>query len=98
MQLDFDGIASCLSTQDDPCTIPKMIIFFGTKELTVKAYSYLKSAASFLHYVGAYHADLTQHSRNFVLQEFMSSSSEMRSVFYYCVWNGNFCLCPCDIG
>ena len=47
VQLDFGGIASCLSTQDDPCTIPKMIIFFGTKELTVKAYCYLKSAASF---------------------------------------------------
>ena len=78
VQLDFGGIASCLSTQDDPCTIPKMIIFFGTKELTVKAYCYLKSAASFPHYVGAYHADLTQHSRNFVLQQFMSSSSEMR--------------------
>ena len=78
VQVDFDGIASCLSTQDDPSSIPKTIIFFGTKELTVKAYRYLQSAASFPHYVGAYHADLTQHLKHFVLHQFMSSSSEMR--------------------
>ena len=77
MQLDFGGITSCLSTRDDPSTIPKTIIFSGIKELTVKAYHYLKSAASFPHYVGAYHADLTQHSKHFVLQQYMSSSSEM---------------------
>ena len=96
MQLDFGGIASCLSTRDDPSTIPKTIIFSGTKELTVKAYHYLKSAASFPHYVGAYHADLTQHSKHFVLQQFMSSSSEMRClcstiafgmvIFCTCLW------------
>ena len=78
LQLDFAGIASGLSTQDDPSTIPKTIIFFGTKELAVKAYCYLRRVTSFPHYVGAYHADLTQHSKHFVLQQFMSSSSEMR--------------------
>ena len=56
------------------------IIFFGTKGRTVKAYCYLQSATVFPHYVGAYYADLTQHLKHFVLQQFMSSSSEIRCV------------------
>ena len=98
LQLDFSGIANSLSTRDDPSSIPKTIIFCGTKELTVKAYRYLQGAALFPHYVGAYHADLTQHSKHFVLQQFMSSGSEMRCLCSTIAFGMVIdCAYPCDI-
>ena len=78
MQHDLAGLAECLSAQNDPRDMPKTIIFFGSKEQTVQAYLFLKNTAFFPHYAGAYHASLTENTKQYVLQQFMSSTTEMR--------------------
>ena len=76
LQLDFSEIANSYQRS----TIPKTRIFCGTEEL---AYHYLQGAALFPHYVGKYHADLTQHSKHIVLQQFMSSRCSLCSVIAF---------------
>lgn len=66
--------------RDDPMSIPKILIFFGTKKHVIQAYLFLRSKAYHKHYVGAYHASLTKDTRDFVFNQYTRSSTEMRCV------------------
>ena len=79
MQSDLDGVAKSLANED-PLSIPKILIYFGSKELVVKAYHFLQNKAHHKHYVGAYHASLSDETRHFVSNQFASSASELRCV------------------
>lgn len=77
MQRDLDGLVQCLSTTD-PTSIPKTIMFFGSKKDVVHAYLFLRNRARKKHYVGAYHASLTNDMKQFVLHQFVTGDAEMR--------------------
>ena len=63
---------------DDPCSVPKTVIFFETKKQAVEGFVFLQKSAAQRHYVGAYHASLTEESKFFVRQNFSSRTTEMR--------------------
>ena len=75
--MDLDGLVKSLSSSD-PYSIPKTIVFFGTKKHVVQAYILLRQRALCKHYVGAYHASLTDETKHFVTRQFMTNDSEMR--------------------
>ena len=77
VQDDLSGIATKL-TSSDPNSIPKTIIFFNTKALVLRAYTYLRNQAYQKHYVGAYHSSLTDETKQFISHSFSSSTAEMR--------------------
>ena len=66
-----------LST-DEPCSIPKTVIFFPTKREAVEGFLFLQRSAAHKHYVGAYHASLTKETKFSVRQNFSSRTTEMR--------------------
>ena len=55
---------------NDPCSVPKTIIFFPTKKQAVEGFVFLQKSAAQKHYVGAYHASLTEETKFFVRQNF----------------------------
>ena len=64
-----------LATTDDPCSIPKTVVFFETKKQAVDGF--LKSAIQ-KYYMGAYHAGLTEETKFFICQNFTPRTTEMR--------------------
>ena len=78
IQSDLAGLAEILTTSDDPCSIPKTIVFFGTKEPAVDGFLFLQKLAAQKHYVGAYHASLTEETKFFVRQNFSSTTTEIQ--------------------
>ena len=53
------------------------MIFFKTKRQAVDGFLFLQKSAAHSHYVGAYHAALTNDTKSFVIQNFKSRTSEM---------------------
>lgn len=77
MQRDLDGLAQKLGSQD-PHSIPKTVMFCRTKERAVRLYKFLSSTAYHEHYIGAYHASLTDDTRKFVYRNFVARCGELR--------------------
>lgn len=67
-----------LASKEDPCSIPKSLVFFESKKQTVDGYLFLQKSAARPHYVGAYHAGLTEDTKFFIRQNFSSRTTELR--------------------
>ena len=63
---DLYSLGECLKTSTIPSQIPKTVIFCLSKDDALTVYSFLVRAASQSnrHFVGIYHASLTEHSRS----------------------------------
>lgn len=65
-------------TAKDASDIPKMLIFTQTKDMTCKVYSFLMNSVSKKHWIGMYHASLTQVTKSFIQRQFQNDESELR--------------------
>ena len=66
----MDGLKCVFSTALSAEDIPKTIIFCHTKEVTCKVYEFLMRASPKRDYVAMYHANLTQHTKKYVYDNF----------------------------
>lgn len=69
VQRDLDGLATLLKASST-CDIPKILLYVSSKNMACKVYSFLKAASSKKHFVGIYHASLTQAYKHSVYQQF----------------------------
>ena len=67
-----------LATKEDPCSFPKSVVFFDSKKQTVDVYLFLQKSAARPNFVGAYHASLTEDTKFFIRQNFLSKTTELR--------------------
>lgn len=58
--------------------IPKMIVYVQTKDMAWKVYSHIQRESAERHYIGVYHASLTQATKRAVYLDFKCSGSTMR--------------------
>lgn len=67
-----------LTAKKDLSDIPKTLIFTKAKDMTCKVYSFLINSVFKKHWIGMYHASLTQVTKSFVQRQFQNDKSELR--------------------
>ena len=67
-----------MHSTEDPSSIPKTLIFVGTKDAAVKVYRVLHHSAQFKSLVSMFHTSLTQSTKTHIVEQFQSSSSQLR--------------------
>lgn len=72
-QKDFGGVIDLLKLPVE--SIPKILIFAQTKDIAWKIYHTLSATAIDKHYVGFYHASLTNETKQFYQQQYSSPSN-----------------------
>ena len=78
MQRDLERIAHAISAAENPCDIPKTIIFSQTKEDVYSVFSFLSALAVHKHSVAMYHASQSEGTKVFIQSAFRSSLTELR--------------------
>ena len=68
----LDGLKNVLSSALCAEDIPETIVFCRTKEVTCKVYEFLLCATRKRDYIAMYHANLTQHTKTYVWDNFKS--------------------------
>ena len=67
-----------MSTAKDVNDVPKMMIYTQTKDVTCKVFSYLRKSAPQKHWIGMYHASLTEKTKVFMQRQFQNNESQLR--------------------
>ena len=83
-----------MSTTKDVNDAPKMIIYTQTKDVTCKVFSHLRKSAPKKHWIGMYHASLTEKTKIFMQRQFQNNESQLRCLVATIVF-GMVCVACC---